>query len=570
MMSFLTKYADILIIIALSVFTVLPLFTPGFFPMHDDEQIGRLYDLNKDVMTGQLPPRLAQDLGFGFDYPLFNFYPSFVYYVAEVFHLFGFSFITSTKLMIGLGFLLAGIFMYFFSKQYLGRVGGIVAAIGYTYVPYHAVDVYVRGALPEFWSFVFVPAVFWSFYKLAITGKSRYIYISAILVACLVTTHDLIAMMSSIFLGTYFLFLIFHSKKRAALFGKICLSFALGMAFSAYFWIPSYFEKQYTMVNLLTTQLADYHLYFVCIRQFAFSPWGYGGSVPGCSDGLSFQIGQAQLVLGALSVLFSLFLLWRKKKKFSLLLLFGCMFLFSLFIQTKYSVAIWDKLPSFEYIQFPWRFLIFSDFTIAFLAAYIVSLVQRRKLKMFLAGVMILIIIFMNKGFFAPEKYLRNVTDSSYTAASVIRWHTSLLSFEYSPIGIATKLSNSGNSIIDIRQDQVPTKGYQVIQGKITVKQVQDIPQQKEFLVNARESSIVRLNTFTFPGWKTYIDGKEVSYSDKNKLRLITLSIPKGEHMIRAILTDTPMRAFSNGLSVATIIGVIVFELLRKKKYGKN
>ena len=62
MMRFLGKYVDILIILVLLIFTVLPLFQPGFFPMQDDEQIGRLYDLNKDVIAGQLPPRLAQDL----------------------------------------------------------------------------------------------------------------------------------------------------------------------------------------------------------------------------------------------------------------------------------------------------------------------------------------------------------------------------------------------------------------------------------------------------------------------------------------------------------------------------
>src|SRR5580698_604203 len=132
-MNLLKKYIDILIIVVLLTFTLLPLFQPGFFPMHDDEQIGRLYDLNKDIVNGQFPPRMAQDLGFGFDYPLFNFYPSFVYYIGEVFHLMGFSLITSTKLMLGLGFILAGVFMYFFSRQYIGRIGGIVAAIAYTY-----------------------------------------------------------------------------------------------------------------------------------------------------------------------------------------------------------------------------------------------------------------------------------------------------------------------------------------------------------------------------------------------------------------------------------------------------
>src|SRR5260221_3208180 len=160
-MNLLKRYIDTVLIVILLIFAMLPLFHSGFFPMHDDEQIGRLYDLNKDIVHGEFPPRMTQDLGFGFDYPLFNFYPSFVYYIGEIFHLAGFSYITSTKLMIGLGFILAAYFMYLFSKEYIGRIGGVVAAIAYSYAPYHSVDVYVRGALPEFWSFVFIPAVFW-------------------------------------------------------------------------------------------------------------------------------------------------------------------------------------------------------------------------------------------------------------------------------------------------------------------------------------------------------------------------------------------------------------------------
>jgi len=568
-MNLLKKYIDILIIVILLTFTVLPLFHPGFFPMHDDEQIGRLYDLNKDVMSGEFPPRMAQDLGFGFDYPLFNFYPSFVYYIGEVFHLLGFSYITSTKLMVGLGFLLAAFFMYLFSKEYVGRIGAIVAAIAYSYTPYHSVDVYVRGAMPEFWSFVFIPAVFWSICKLATTEKDKYIAISGIFAAGLILSHDLIAMMSSFFLGAYFLYLIFQSKNKLQLSWKICLSMVLGLCFTAYFWLPSYVEKQYTMIKLLTVQSADYHQHFVCIRNFIDSPWGYGGSIPNCESGLSFQVGQSQLIFAAISILFSLFFLWKKKlnlSKYLLIFLFILMFFFSLFIQTKYSVFIWNNIQPFAYIQFPWRFLTFSDFTISFLVVYIYSFIHKDKIKIIVATVMILILILMNKDFFVPKIYLENVTDSNYTAPSVIQWSTSLMSFEYTPNGIATKMSSSGDSIVDIAKDQIPTTGFQILSGQMIVKQLENIPQQKEFSINVTKPGLLRLNTFTFPGWKIYIDDKEFAYSANNKLKLITISVPKGIHTIRATLTDTPIRVVSNGISVISIIGIIIFSFLRRKK----
>ncbi|HSW97103.1 MAG TPA: 6-pyruvoyl-tetrahydropterin synthase-related protein, partial [Candidatus Saccharimonadales bacterium] len=453
-MSFLKKYSDYLVIIILLIFTVSPLFVPGWFSVHDDEQIGRLFELNKDVLAGHMPPRLAQDLGFGFDYPLFNFYPSFVYYVAEIFHLVGFPFISSTKLMIGLGFILAGIFMYLFAKEYLGRIGGIVAAIAYSYAPYHSVDVYVRGALPEFWSFVFIPALFWSFHQLAKKGNYTFIILSGFFVACLALTHDLIAMMSSFFLASYFLFLIVQTKKKKVLFRNICLSILLGLGLSAYFWLPAYFEKQFTMVYLLTEQGADYHSYFVCIKQFINSPWGYGGSIPGCFDGLSFQVGQAQLLLAGLSTIVSLYFIWKKRKDYGILILFICMFLFSLFIQTKYSLSIWNAIQPFSYIQFPWRFLVFSDFTIAFIVGFLFSQFKNQKIQIIIASGMLLLLILLNKNYFQPKTYLP-VTDANYIDLSVITWRTSNMSYEYTPKGIAIIQPKDTNAVINITKAEI-------------------------------------------------------------------------------------------------------------------
>lgn len=569
-MSFLKKYSDILLIIALLVFAYLPLFTPGFFPIHDDEQIGRLYQLDKDVFYGQIPPRLAQDLGFGFDYPLFNFYPSFVYYIGEVFHLAGFSYITSTKLMIGLGFLLAGIFMYLFVKEYAGRFGGIIAATAYSYAPYHSVDVYVRGALPEFWSFVFIPALFWSYLKLAKTDKYIYFIVSSFFIAGLVLTHDLVAMMSSFFLGAFFLYLLTIAKKRLLFFGKICLSVILGLAYTAYFWIPGYFEKQYTMVNLLTDQLADYHLHFVYLKQFLNAPWGYGGSVLGLNDGLSFQIGQAQLLLAFVSIAVTLYFFWKKREDYGIVLLFLAMFLFSLFIQTQHSQFIWDKIQQFAYIQFPWRFLLFSDFTIAFLIAYIFAFLKNQRIQILFAIVMGGLLILLNKDYFKPQSYLTTVKDTNYTSDSVIRWRTSNMSFEYTPKGIATKKSSVGNTVIDIKRNEIPTSSFAIIRGKMSVKQLSDIPQQKTLLVSVSQPGLLRFNTFSFPGWKTFIDGTDVGYSDNNKYKLITIPVPTGRHTVQAIFTETPLRVVSDVITIISVFGIMLYSILRRKKYGKN
>ena len=226
----------IAIVVVLSVFGLLPLFHSGFFPIHDNEQVGRLYELSKAIFSGQIPPRLAPDLGFGYDYPLWNFYPPLVYYVAFLFHLLGFNYINSIKLMVGIGFVGAGMSMYLFSKEYLPKTGALVSSIAYLYIPYHSVDLYVRGDLPEFWSFIFVPLLFWVFLKIQKTGKGKYVILTGILTALFLLTHDLIAMMSSVFLGIFIIYLWFNAKDKKIFIRNAVLGGVLGFLLSAYFW----------------------------------------------------------------------------------------------------------------------------------------------------------------------------------------------------------------------------------------------------------------------------------------------------------------------------------------------
>ena len=83
---------------------------PGFFSMYDDMQVIRLQQMDKCVKDGQIPCRWAPDLGYGYGYPLYQYYAPLPYYVMETFHLLGFSLINSVKI----GFILTIITIYYY------------------------------------------------------------------------------------------------------------------------------------------------------------------------------------------------------------------------------------------------------------------------------------------------------------------------------------------------------------------------------------------------------------------------------------------------------------------------
>lgn len=549
------KYRTLIVygaLIVSLVVAVLPLTKPGFFPMHDDEQVGRLYQLDKAINSGHIPPRITPDLGFGFDYPLFNFYPPFVYYVAQLFVFLGFSYIVSLKLMIALGFILSALFMYLFARLYLNEIGSLVASVAYTYAPYHAVDVYVRGALPEFWSFVFVPALFWSITKLVQTRGARYIITTSLFIGCLILTHNLMAMMSGLFLGVYGLYLLSKTKHKVVFFGQSVLSIIFGFGLTAFFWIPSFFEKKYTLIDLLTQELANYNLHFIYIRQFFHSPWGYGGSLYGLLDGMSFELGKGHIFFAIVSMIIAGYFLLKKKKIPSIFLLFVGLFGASIFMQTFYSKPLWDILSPFWYIQFPWRFLMFSAFTMAFIIGWLFTAIENKKITMSIAVVAVGVMLALSIPKFQPSSYLTSVTDEDYTAPEVIQWRTSIMAFEYVPKGIATKKSDVGNTIIDITPSEIAKSSYEIVSGDVNVQEVQDDPHKKKWNVTARTNGVVQLMTFDFPGWKTFINGKEIPFHSDNKFKLITVDVPEGKYELTAVLADTPLRRASHGITLAS------------------
>lgn len=564
-MKIIKKNIFLILVVAFTVVAILPLFHNGFFLIHDDEQIGRLFELNYNLESFHFPPRISQNLGFGYGYPFFNFYPSFVYYVAEIFVLLGIGYISSIKIMIAIGFIFSAVFMYLFSKQYVGQLGALVAAVLYTYAPYHSVDVYVRGALPEFFSFVFIPAIFWGIFRISKNPSIGNIILLGLFGAGLMLTHNLILLMSIPFVLIYFIFTIYRNKKWKATVLGTGISAVISILLSAYFWIPAILENKYTMVNLLTKELADYKLHFVSVPQFINSAWGYGGSILGPNDGFSLEVGKIHLIMvGIVFLTYLFFLVKQKTKTGGILLVFIVLFALSVFLQSYYSQFIWDNLKALSYIQFPWRFMLFSVFTSSFIAGYFFVFKFDERLKIVVAAIIIGVSILFYGRLFTPSKFL-NVTDKDYVTQDVLRWKTSAMAFEYVPFGISTKRSDLNTTVVNIKKDEVAKSTATPLTNNISIKVLIDKPQYKKFEYSSQNGGQIQVNTFSFPGWKVFINGKQISYNDKNKLKLITINVPKGSGVVEVKLTDTKVRLISNLLSLLGIIFVILLIPFYKK-----
>ncbi|OIP03648.1 hypothetical protein AUK18_01515 [Candidatus Beckwithbacteria bacterium CG2_30_44_31] len=384
-MKLIRKYWLLLLATVIVLPSIWPLFRSDFFRMHDWTHVARLVELDLALKAGQIPPRWAPDFGWGHGMPLFHFYNPLPYYAAEILYLIKLPAVWAIKTVFALNFLFGFYFMYLWAKTFWGKYGALVAATAFTYLPYRAVDFYVRGALGELTAMTFLPLLFYAL-------KKKKLILTALAWTAVFLSHNVIALFSLFFIPLYLLF-------NLKLWKKFLLISLLTFGLSAFFILPAFFEKDLTVVNSLTGGFFHYSFHFIYLRQLVSRAWAYGGSILGPFDDISFQLGWPHLILALSAVR-----LWRRLTYFWLALAAA------IFMMTFHSQFIWDRLPILALAQFPWRLLAFAATFVAFFSG---SLFNWFKNKL-IALVLIVLIIALNWQYFRPEKF-SPVNDYYYT-----------------------------------------------------------------------------------------------------------------------------------------------------------
>lgn len=541
----------IILVILLSFFTVIPLFHDGFFPMHDNTQVTRVVQMHQSLADGMFPVRWVSDLGYGYGYPIFSFYAPLAYYVGAAFMALGLSAVVATKLMIGLGLVLAGVSMYILAKEFWGVKGGIVASVFYALAPYHGTNVYVRGAISEMWAYAFIPLAFYGVWKFSKSRHWQYFLIGSIGVAGIILSHNLTAMMVIPFLVLLSIILAFINRHEGK---KMLLSFLIitvGILLSSFYWMPTLLEISYTNVFSQTGGGSDYKYHFVCLQQFWTSPIGYGGSSPGCIDGMSFQLGKIHIMTLLLSVAGILTFL-RGKKYFYPVIFAQIIAISGVFLATNASTFLWEKITIMRYFQFPWRFETLFFLGSSFLSGCIFVVCSKyfkknELLPILLALIVILISVLYYQKFFVPQSFLSDAfmqSDKSYIRAKVSRISDEYLPKDFSKpeIGeyVQSPFPSNSKAAMDVQND---TTQYKKVEG------------------NSQASILYITNIAYFPSWKIYVNSKEVEAVKKDGR--VAFSLPKGRSNIEAKFVSSPIEAVGNMLSLAGILslslGIISF-----------
>ena len=300
-----------------------------------------------------------------FSQTLFNFIPPLFYYISALFHFLGIPIVASMNSVCFLALLLSGLGMCLFAREFFGPYGGFLAGIAYIFAPYHLATLYVRSALGDFLAFAFVPLTLWGIHRFCRDERGLYLITGSLSLASLILSSNHIALISLPLFVLYTAFLAFMARKLACLLrGGLCL--ATGLSMTAIFWLPALLERDFVKVDRALTGYFNYNDHFVYPRQLIYSPWGYGLSLPGPNDGMSFQIGLVHLALLIISLIIGKTARSVSSSSKWHLIFFVFILLLAAFLTTHESSFLWARLPLLQYLQFPWRILTLMVVAVSF------------------------------------------------------------------------------------------------------------------------------------------------------------------------------------------------------------
>ncbi|RLC32606.1 hypothetical protein DRH13_01535, partial [Candidatus Woesebacteria bacterium] len=417
----------LLLVLLISLIAVINLIKPGFYSMYDDMQVIRLQQMDMCIKDGQIPCRWVPDLGYGYGYPLFQYYAPLPYYTMEAFHLVGFSYIDSVKIGFGLSVFLSAIFMYFLSRQFLNKVPSLFASTLYVLLPLRAADLYVRGGMGQLWGMAALPLFLLGLELLIRKRGNRQLAFFAITTAVFFLSHNLTILMSIPLLLAWFLVrIVMEKNKRLEMIKSVSAGFVLGLLVASFFIIPLIVERNQVHLETLTQGYFNYLAHFINLKQiFVSTQWGYGPTILGPGDNVFLGLGPIHFLFATLGFLVAFFKTKKQAKKLAIALFIVLMG--SLFLAHERSSFIWNVIPQLSYVQFPWRFVLIAGFCASFLGAFWFSTINKKVAPAIYAVILIVILAFYGC-FFAPkdwfyitdeqklsgENYQRQITASIY------------------------------------------------------------------------------------------------------------------------------------------------------------
>jgi len=323
----------------------------------------------------------------------------------------------------------------------------------------------------------------------------------------------------------------------------------LALLISCYFWWPALAESGLVKYDTVFNYVDHFPTLIQLIKPF----WGYGASVAGPYDGMSFYMGFVNwlVLLGGIGLMGWR---WNKLKVIERVVLGWAIIsaLLAGLMMNYRSAWLWDNLPLIGYFQFPWRFLVVEALVIPLLVIPFQSLKRQRWWVIGGVTLILLTAAFM----FRPQDFLGR-TDAYFLD-------------RYIPLPQASseyKKTSEEYLRLPLMTIRRPEQSYplaEVVGGTVD-QQIETTSLKTKLSVTASQSAVLNYYKYNFPGWMATIDGQPAEVLTGLPFGQVQLQLTPGQHQVEVWFGQTAMRTRLNLISLVALIAAFGLILIRRQ-----
>jgi 6-pyruvoyl-tetrahydropterin synthase-like protein len=511
---------------------------PNYIPM--------MQQFDKVLRSGVVYPRWDPDFNFGYGTATANFYPPGTFYVDSLINAAVHNWTITLFILCTLSLAASGLAFYLLARTFYARPASAAAALLYMTLPFHQMDLYWRGGIPQFVGYAFMPVVLYFAFKLGSEGRLRYYAALGGVHGIYLMSHIPVGYLFTYVLALYAVLWALRDKDPRIAF-RIAGGMAISLIVSAIYWLPAAIEGKYAYE--WATEIFPYHQAYVSLapsaeaftqhiqevftynalaliatimilRAMPGSTKSYSQDEPSTNEERRIRILESQtrtwIILGV----------------------------FAPFMSTSFSIHISRLIPRIQIATPPFRWLAIAClFTSLLVAASVDLLIKHR-------------------GLGAKQRLAYKLSLGAVILLNL--WHTG---HGVIPGALANQTFTPSTTFVDggftpkgsTLPDRLPETGLVVITPEGgAIEAIRWLPIHREVVVQLDQPSEVRMKTYNFPGWVAHIDGQTVPISSDND-GVQVISVPSGIHKIETDFVNTPPRtagSFLTGIGALLVLGL--------------
>lgn len=532
----------ILIIIA-SIIISIPLANKSLNIYRDDgiQHICRIIGTEQTLADKQFLPMIMSNLCNNFGYSWNIFYSPLTAYMSVMFRIFNFSYVNCLKLCMFVIVLLSGLTMYKLTFRITkNKKLATLASIIYILAPYRITDMYIRTALAELASFIFIPIVFEGLY--IIVNEEKKSYKLALGAAGLILTHQVIAMYTAIICFVY-LIVFFKKLKSKTVLKNIGVNLLFCILMTSFYWVgllQHYFSTSYEVFVPGRMEREEVLIFYKAKFSQLF--------ITSSEQTMIYAIGLLSVIGLVLTPIAYKKVPEEYKKTYIFFLITGV-----ILIGMTLSIFPFEKLPqALTMLQFTFRLFTFTSFFFAFVVAtnfaILIKNFKTLDIVVLLTISILLLVPYKSKLDFNLKDNEERLINGVRITENTGRVHAGMASMEYLPTKAFKNLkyiANRKDEVIVLDNDEAVISDYTKQDSNMNCR-----------ISNINKETTIELPYIYYLGYRVYANGQEIKYTESDN-GFIQINIAK-DSQIKVKYLGTNEMLISYAISIISFATIIV------------